>query len=82
MVCCTAKDIAGALHHLGYSTVLCACMCTQGSTQQTCHEASHDKLDGEHLAFLHDGNIGVWNGQQSIWGDVLCVLHPPCASLV
>lgn len=50
--------------------------------QQTCHEASHNKLNGEHLAFLHDGNIGVWNGQQSICGDMLCPLHPPGASLV
>lgn len=48
----------------------------------TCHEASDNKFNGQHLTLFHDGNIWVWNGEQSIWGDMFCMLHPPCACLV
>ena len=48
----------------------------------TCHEASDNKFNGQHLTFFHDGDVWVWNGKQGIWNDMLCMLHPPCACLI
>ena len=48
----------------------------------TCHEASDNEFNGQHLTLLHDGDIWVWNGKQSIRSDMLCTLHPPCACLI
>ena len=50
--------------------------------ERTCHEASDNKFNRQHLTLFHDGDVWVWNGKQSIWDDMLCMLHPPCACLI